>query len=124
MDAKSNGIELVCVADVVAKPVEWLWHNRIPLGMLTLFAGDPGLGKSMTTAYMASAVSRGKPWPDSPTAPQAVGGVVLLSAEDDPSRTIKPRLIAHGADCDRVFILKSPTTRSHRHGARLPVDHH
>src|SRR5437899_2998712 len=33
------------VSDVRPRAVEWLWPGRIPLGRLTLVAGDPGIGK-------------------------------------------------------------------------------
>jgi hypothetical protein len=38
--------DLVCVADVAAERVRWLWPGRIPLGKLTVLDGDPGVGKS------------------------------------------------------------------------------
>ena len=40
--------------------VEWLWAGRVPLGMITMFAGDPKLGKSFVTLAMAAALSRGQ----------------------------------------------------------------
>ena len=46
--------------------LEWLWPGRVPLGKLTLLAGDPGLGKSFVTLDMAARVSRGAAWPDMP----------------------------------------------------------
>jgi hypothetical protein len=74
--------------------------------MLTLFAGDPKLGKSLVTVATAAAVSRGAALPgDDP--PDGPGDVVLLSAEDDVARTIVPRLKAAGADLNRVHILES-----------------
>ena len=41
------------LADVLPERLEWLWPGRIPLGKLTLLAGDPGLGKSFLTLDMA-----------------------------------------------------------------------
>ena len=38
--------------------MEWLWRGRIPLGMLTMFAGDPKLGKSYFTLTLAAAEDR------------------------------------------------------------------
>ena len=37
--------------------------GRVPLGMITMFAGDPKLGKSYVTLAMAAALSRGLPLP-------------------------------------------------------------
>jgi hypothetical protein len=74
--------------------------------MLSLFAGDPKLGKSFVTVALAAAVSRGAPLPDA-SPPEGPGSVVLLSAEDDPARTIVPRLMAAGADLSRVHILEA-----------------
>jgi hypothetical protein len=73
---------------------------------VTLFAGDPKLGKSFATLAVAAAVSRGAPMPDGDP-PEGPGSVILMSAEDDPARTIVPRLIAAGADLARVHILES-----------------
>jgi hypothetical protein len=93
-------------ADVICRPVEWLWRDRVPRGMLSLFAGDPKLGKSLVTIATAAAVSRGAALPGA-EAPDGPGSVILLSAEDDPSRTIVPRLKSAGADLSRVHILES-----------------
>lgn len=89
---------------VQPEPLEWLWPGRVPLGKLTLIAGDPGLGKSLLTVDMASRVSAGLPWPDS-SDPNPAGGVLMLSAEDDIADTIVPRLIAAGAHRPRVRVL-------------------
>jgi hypothetical protein len=101
---------LVRMADVAPEQVRWLWPGRIPLGKLTLLAGPGGLGKSMLTADIAARVSRGKAWTDGPVPPR--GDVLLISAEDDPGDTIRPRLDAAGADVCRVFHL--PGIRSTR----------
>lgn len=80
--------------------VTWLWPARIPLGKLTLIAGDPGLGKSMLTAYIAAAVSTGRAWPDGTHAP--AGDVLIANLEDGMADTTRPRLDAAGADVSRV----------------------
>jgi hypothetical protein len=96
----------VCLADVTPEPLQWLWPGRVPLGKLTLIAGDPGLGKSFVTLDMGARVSSGRPWPDLRDQANPLGSVVLLSAEDDLSDTIRPRLDAAGADVSRVVALK------------------
>lgn len=80
--------------------VNWLWPARIPLGKLTLIAGDPGLGKSMLTAYIAATVSTGRAWPDGTHAP--AGDVLIVNLEDGQADTTRPRLDAAGADVARV----------------------
>lgn len=96
--------------------LDWLWPGRVPLGKLTLLAGDPGLGKSFVTLDMAARVSQGRPWPDVPLLPQAAGDVVLLNAEDDLADTIAPRLDKAGADDTRIVAIEGvaePTGRRH-----------
>lgn len=88
--------------------VDWLWPNRIPLGKLTLIAGDPKVGKSILTAAIAAAVSAGnKRGPDEPLGYPTPGDVIFLSAEDDPEDTICPRLIVAGADLSRIEIIEA-----------------
>lgn len=110
----TGGLNIVRVSDVPAATVQWLWPGRVALGKLTLFAGDPGLGKSFVTLDMAARVTTGCEWPDVPGVRQPVGGVVLLSAEDDPSDTIRPRLEDAGADLSRVAIVRG-VRRGDRH---------
>lgn len=103
-----GGRKLVVVnlADVQPRPVEWLWPGRVPLGKLTVIAGEPGLGKSFMTLDMAARVTTGAAWPDNPGGANQVGSVVLLSAEDDVADTIRPRLDAAGADVSRVSAIQ------------------
>ncbi|MFC1635221.1 AAA family ATPase [Planctomycetota bacterium] len=97
------------LSGVESLPIEWFWFNTIPAGMLTLLIGDPGLGKSFLSLYMASKVSTGDHWPNMNgdpcnSAPQ--GSAVLLTAEDDLPRVIKPRLDAMGADTSKILALE------------------
>jgi hypothetical protein len=98
---------LVVLANVTPERLCYLWPARIPLGKVTLFFGDPGVAKSLLTLDMAARVSRGMPWPDLPGERTTPGGVVLLSAEDDPADTIVPRLMAAGADLRRIVVLQA-----------------
>ena len=92
--------------DLEAREIEWLWAGRVPLGMMTLFAGDPKLGKSYVTLAMAAALSRGRALPGGEV-PNRPASTILMSAEDDPARVIVPRLKAAGADLAKVHILES-----------------
>lgn len=96
---------VVCMADVQPKPVEWLWPGRIPKRCVTVLAGRPGDGKSFATADWAARVSTGRTWPDG--TPCEPGGVLLVSAEDDPETVLRPRLDAHDANVARVHLLRA-----------------
>jgi AAA domain/Bifunctional DNA primase/polymerase, N-terminal len=85
--------------------VQWLWPNRFALGKLGILAGLPDEGKGQVLCDMAARVTRGLDWPcGEGTAP--LGNVVLLTAEDDPKDTVVPRLLAAGADWERVEIVQ------------------
>jgi hypothetical protein len=98
-----GGPVLTCLADISPVPVKWLWPGRIPAGRITMIVGRPGEGKSFLATDLAARVTTGTPWPDG--APCSGGSVILVSAEDDPGDTIRPRLDAHRADCRRVHLL-------------------
>ncbi len=70
--------------------VDWIIPGHVPVGMLTVLAGEQGLGKSLLHARWAAHLSR-----------QGIGSV-LISAEDSPTHTTKARLIAAQADQTRV----------------------
>ncbi|WP_175904235.1 bifunctional DNA primase/polymerase [Burkholderia seminalis] len=91
------------VADVQARPIEWLWPRVFALGKHSIIAGQPGLGKSQLSIFLAAAVSVGGTLPDGSKCPQ--GDVVMLTMEDDIADTIRPRLEAAGADLNRVYVL-------------------
>ncbi len=92
------------IADIEAKPVSWLWHDRIARGKTTIVAGNPGLGKSQITASIAAVVTTGGRWPVDHTQ-CGLGDVLFLTAEDDPADTLRPRLEAAGADLTRVHVV-------------------
>ncbi|MBC7352472.1 MAG: AAA family ATPase, partial [Thermogutta sp.] len=100
---------IINLEEVVATPVEWLWDKRIPLGRITLLVGKPGQGKSFLTCDFAARVTTGTPWPDG--SPCQKGSVLMLTLEDDPADTIRPRLDAMHADVTRVRILKAVNYR-------------
>jgi hypothetical protein len=95
-----------CASDIRPEPISWFWPGRIAIGKLTLVAGQPGLGKSQLTAFLAAATTASVALPcDEGLAP--LGSVIILSAEDDPADTQVPRLLAAGADCRRVHIISA-----------------
>lgn len=107
-----NEMRIICMSDVEIKPINWLWEKRIACGKLTVIAGDAGLGKSQLTANFAATVSYGLMWPEDGLPNCLQGNVVFLSAEDDAADTIKPRLIAAGADVSKCHIIEAIRTKT------------
>jgi putative DNA primase/helicase len=106
---QKRSVVLRCFADIAPEPLTWLWPGRIPRGKLTLLIGDPGQGKSLLTVDIASRVTREAAFPDGAACES--GEVIVLSAEDDPADTIRPRLDAAGADVSRAHILEAVRVR-------------
>jgi hypothetical protein len=101
---KAVSIDVICLADVQAEHVEWLWASRIPVGKITVVDGDPGLGKSTLLCDIAARVTRGDRMPEDSLKARAPGDVVLMSAEDGPADTIRPRADAARADARRIHL--------------------
>lgn len=93
----------ICFADIAPETIVWLWFQIIALGKLTLLVGDPGLGKSLISLFLAARLSLGAAWPDGSPCP--IGNTVFITCEDDPADTIRPRLDAAGADVSKIHIL-------------------
>jgi len=95
-------------SDVQPEKLIWVWPGRIPEGKLVLVGGPPGLGKSQLTAFVSATISNGGDWPCNEGS-TTVGSVIFMSAEDGIEDTIVPRLMAAGANLDRVHIVASAT---------------
>ncbi len=95
------------------KKIYWLWQDRIPFGSLCTIAGDPDEGKSLITLYVAARVSRGEKLYDNSTDTEPAE-VLILSAEDDPETTLRPRLEAAGANLGGIHLLESVVLKDAR----------
>ncbi|MGH7794106.1 MAG: AAA family ATPase [Candidatus Binatia bacterium] len=89
--------------NIEEEEIDFLWDKRIPRAKTTLFDGDPGVGKSYAALAIATALSNGHalPYDRDPEAPLRS---LIISAEDGPADTIKPRLRKLGADMDMIAI--------------------
>lgn len=96
-------VRLLCASGIVSKPIRWLWPGWVARGKFHVLAGAPGTGKTTIALSLAAAITRGRRLPDGNRA--SVGNVLVWSGEDDPADTLKPRLVAAGADVDRVFFV-------------------
>lgn len=94
-------------SEVEPRSVEWLWPGRIPLGKLTTFAGNGGLGKTFVLCDIMARVSRAMEWPDQSANKLEPSRCLFISGEDDPDDTLVPRMIELGADLTRIAFLKT-----------------
>ena len=102
-DEQRNQAPVTFLSDVETQQVDWLWHRRIPLGKITILDGDPGMGKSLLSIFIAACVTTGQPMPDG--VPGKQGKVILIAPEDAAEDTIKPRVEAAGGDPSQVLLL-------------------
>jgi putative DNA primase/helicase len=103
--AAAHGLSLTTLDKIDPVPVSWLWTGRIPLGAISVIAGDPGKGKSMLTMEVAARVTVGERIADDAMPNPIRGEVLLLSAEDAPESTIRPRIDAAKGDPSKVHIV-------------------
>ena len=111
-DGSLNDAEF-CVTDASEgkdMPITWRWPLYLPKGMLVGWGGDPGQGKSTMAYTLAAYVSAGRKLPgDDGLEDYEPQNVIVLSAEDDRDKTIKPRLRIAGADMSRIKIVSALT---------------
>ncbi len=123
----------ILMSNVKAEKVNWLWERRVPLGKLTILEGDPDKGKSLITLDLAARVSTGRRLPDAQVGHlddvehlenvEYLGGVVIISAEDGLADTIKPRLVAAGANTSRILALTTvPDGEGNEREINIPKD--
>jgi hypothetical protein len=97
-------------SQISPQKVKWLWPNRVPLGKLTLFVGYPDKGKSLAGTYVTAITSTGGDWYSSARNEVLPGEVLIFASEDDLGDTAVPRLMAAGADLEKVRFAKMVST--------------
>jgi hypothetical protein len=112
-------LRVVRASEVIPRRLLWLWERRIVLAGLTLLAGREGLGKSTVAVSITAQITRG-------TLPGEYYGrpanVIYVHTEDARDYTVVPRLIAAGADLDRVIFLDAITADDIETNLVLPHD--
>lgn len=99
---RGPGVHGFVTADTVrTEAIWWAWHERIPLGELTLLAGFEKVGKSLLCCELVARASRGQLLGDRQGEPMTC---LYLTAEDRVGHVIVPRLKLAGADLVRVFV--------------------
>ena len=101
--AREEGVlypDLVCLADVPPSAVTWLYEPYIPLGMLTMVSGDPGVGKTYIGYFIAAELTRGRRL-DGSSCHRA--NVVCMTVENAAAEVVRPRFEQLGGDVRRFF---------------------
>jgi hypothetical protein len=97
-------VELTSASAIRSERVRWLDPGRFPLRGMIVVAGEKGLGKSTyTNAYLPAKLTRGLL--DGELKGESAD-VLVITAEDDWGSVVKPRLMAHDADLDRVHRVQ------------------
>lgn len=101
---KADDLKYEYFSAIKQKKVDWLWYPYIPYGKITVMQGDPGEGKSTFMLNIAALISKGEAMPDGYccSKPQ---NIIYQTSEDDLSDTVKPRLLAAGADCSMIAYI-------------------
>jgi len=98
-------LKVTRISAITAKPIKPLWPGCLYHGKVTVIAGVPGDGKSLSAVDVAARITAGKDWPVGNGSFKAAP-VLLLTAEDDPADTIRPRLDMAGANTDQVELIE------------------
>jgi hypothetical protein len=102
---KDAGRDIIAVkaSDIESEAVRWAWQGWLPLGMISLFVGEPGQGKTTLACELAARLTRGELPGDLYGMPSSV---LILSYEDVWKTTLKPRLEVADADVELVRFLR------------------
>ena len=101
-------LKLIHMDQVEVEEIEWLFYPFIPYGKVTIIQGDPGEGKTTVVLQIIAKLTKGEPILNEITEEETGVkpiNVIYQTAEDGLGDTIKPRLLAAGADCSRVLVI-------------------
>jgi hypothetical protein len=109
--SSSDKVQLINAASVRPEPIDWLWEGFLARGKFHLIAGTPEAGKTTIAMGLAAVVSTGEKFPDGSRTEK--GGVLIWSGEDGLEDTIVPRLLAAGANLERINIIQGVEISGH-----------
>lgn len=106
-DYNHVSVSLQCAASITPEPISWLWNGWLAKGKLHIFAGMAGTGKTTIAIALAATITIGGRFPDGSKSP--IGSVLIWSGEDSAADTLVPRLMAAGADLNKVHFVGDTT---------------
>ena len=106
-------LKLINMEQVEVEKIDWLLYPFIPFGKVTIVQGDPGEGKTTMVLQIIAKLTKGEsvlPHGEKMEVADKMMdiepvNVIYQTAEDGLGDTIKPRLLAAGADCSRVLVI-------------------
>ncbi len=110
-EKKKAELKLMSMEEIQAEEVEWLLYPFIPYGKVTIVQGDPGEGKTTMMLQIIARLTKGEAvlseWEQTDNTEETKQPMTVLyqTAEDGLGDTIKPRLMAAGADCNKVIVI-------------------
>ena len=91
-------------SEIETRTTGWVLPGWIPAGKVSLLTGETGVGKSLVALDLAARISNGNPMPfDNRRRDPAA--VMVFSAHDSLSETIRPSLEAAGANTSLVHLF-------------------
>ncbi|HTZ57830.1 MAG TPA: AAA family ATPase [Acidobacteriaceae bacterium] len=120
--AATRQADLVCLADIEPRPVDWLWEDRLAIGALSVLSGDPGSGKTWIALAIAAALSRGRE-PASFSGIETAGpcNCLYASTGNGAAELLRPRFAALDGDPDRLFLLRGALATGSTQSAALSL---
>ena len=99
-----GGVKVISMDSLRPEATVWVWEEYLARTVFNLVVGEGGLGKSQLALAISAIVSTGGVFPDGTRTER--GNVVILSAEDHPTKILLPRLLAAGADTSRIHLVQ------------------
>jgi hypothetical protein len=107
LQAKSKKrLNIVSLDAVPMKAVRWLWKNWLPIGYMTLIAGESKVGKSSVVVDLASRITAGRALPGEVEGLRSPGRIMWLATEDGVGDMLKPRFVSANANLNNLDIIK------------------
>ena len=115
-------LNVVNLNNVRMKAVHWLWKGWLPVGYITLIAGESKVGKSSVVVDLASRITCGRELPGEDVGTRAPGRIMWLATEDGIEDMLKPRFVAAGANLDNLDIVRGTWSETGAEDAISLVD--